>query len=1055
MAQATETVPVRRIPRQPECNIGTSGHVDHGKCLDPSEYVLLNGRLKTGYEILESLAERARLLKTTDGYSVYELDESLVVSIDSSLKPCESKSILYVQKYSGPMYRILTDSGRSISVTPEHPLLTSRAGSIEWIRARDLKGTDHVAFLSRVPLSNPAVFPDPLPALRKDFDIVEYDDYSRLRRGSEDFTNLSVFGLAEVNLMRILTGLSVTRLARLARIDRTRLGKLLSSQLNPTLQQMKRLREALALQSVRALKPGEFIASAKGRGRWSSRRLGNPDMDIELAKWFAFVWSEGTSTPTKISVTQSVQMRMLNEFFLITESKFAQKFRKTGDIDYQINSKAFLRLLEEKYSYRPGSEDTCGVADWVLGLSPEMKAAFLRWFFTLDGEFNFKSGQIMISQRNKRNIVILGYLLQSLGIVPRFSETSQETKKGTIRYARLMISGRTNLQAFADAIGFEDPRIRDKLGRYLLKINPSSKDTDLSLPVGIHELEQLLFASGLVSEGYHDVESPMKQQSWYGAYSALRASGRISRSKLLAVLSAAGARLEEIEYSLECGRPDSGWILNHMGLAKLSRQRIADEAHLTRKKLSIRLGRADKSELEAIYRVVQRVSKENLSISRAVLAQYHMIAKSPLEFDKVRSVEVTEYTGEIFDLSVPSHANFIAGTGAILAHNTSLVAAITGVWASAHSEELKRGITIKVGYADAAFYKCAHTPPPEAYSTSPVCPVCGQETQLLRTVSFVDSPGHESLMTNMLAGAAVMDGAILVIAANEPVPMPQTREHMLALQMLGMKKMVIVQNKIDRVDVDGARKNYDAIKTFLSGTVAADAPIIPVSAQHSINIDALIEAIEQNIPTPHRDSAADAQLVVLRSFDVNKPGAEITSLVGGVLGGSVTKGELKVGDEVEIAPGLVDDRGKYSPLITKIASLGTGVGMADKVGPGGLVSVGTFLDPSLTKGDLMVGSLIGKPGSLPPAKTHITTDLQLFEQAVGSAEMLKVDKVKPGESLRLNIGTAATLGTVTSARDSVAEMDLRKPVVAEKGSRVAISRRIAERWRLIGSGLVR
>ncbi|MDA4135603.1 MAG: translation initiation factor IF-2 subunit gamma [Thaumarchaeota archaeon] len=405
---------------------------------------------------------------------------------------------------------------------------------------------------------------------------------------------------------------------------------------------------------------------------------------------------------------------------------------------------------------------------------------------------------------------------------------------------------------------------------------------------------------------------------------------------------------------------------------------------------------------------------------------------------------------------IPKQPECNIGTSGHVDHGkTSLVASITGVWASAHSEELKRGITIKVGYADAAFYKCAHTPPPEAYSTSPVCPVCGQETQLLRTVSFVDSPGHESLMTNMLAGAAVMDGAILVIAANEPVPMPQTREHMLALQMLGMKKMVIVQNKIDRVDSEGARKNYEAIKSFLAPTIAADAPIIPVSAQHRINIDALIEALEQNIPTPQRDSTADVQMVVLRSFDVNKPGTDISELVGGVIGGSVVKGELNVGDEVEISPGLVDDRGKYSPIMTRIASLGTGVGMADKVGPGGLVSVGTYLDPSLTKGDLMVGSLIGKPGSLPPSKTHITADLQLFEQAVGSAEMLKVEKVRLGESLRLNIGTAATLGTVTSARDAVAEMDLRKPVVAEKGSRVALSRRIGERWRLIGSGLVK
>jgi translation initiation factor 2 subunit 3 len=310
-------------------------------------------------------------------------------------------------------------------------------------------------------------------------------------------------------------------------------------------------------------------------------------------------------------------------------------------------------------------------------------------------------------------------------------------------------------------------------------------------------------------------------------------------------------------------------------------------------------------------------------------------------------------------------------------------------------------------------------------------------------------------MTNMLAGAALMDGAILVIAANEPVPMPQTREHMLALQMLGMKRMVVVQNKIDRVDADGARKNYDAIRTFLANTVAADAPIIPVSAQHNVNIDALIEAIEEKIPTPNRDMAAAAQMYVLRSFDVNRPGAEVSSLVGGVLGGSLVRGELKVDEEIEIAPGLPDERGNYKPLLTKVASLGTGAGMTDKVGPGGLIALGTFLDPALTKGDLMVGTMVGRPGTLPSAKAHITVDLQLFEVAVGSSEMQKVDKVRTGESLRLNIGTASTLGTVTSVRESIAELDLRKPVVVESNSRLAVSRRIAERWRLIGSGLTR
>ncbi len=241
----------------------------------------------------------------------------------------------------------------------------------------------------------------------------------------------------------------------------------------------------------------------------------------------------------------------------------------------------------------------------------------------------------------------------------------------------------------------------------------------------------------------------------------------------------------------------------------------------------------------------------------------------------------------------------IGSAGHVDHGKTTTVQAITGVWASAHSEELKRGITIKVGYADAAFYKCSHTPVPAAYSTSSKCPVCGRETKLLRAVSFVDTPGHESLMTNMLAGAFLMDGALLVIAANEPVPRPQTREHLQALQMLGMKRIVIAQNKVDLVSDADAKKNYTQIEKFVAKTVAADAPIVPISAQQRLNIDALIEAIEEVIPTPKRDSKADSLMYVVRSFDVNRPGAEVGGLSGGVLGGSLTRGELKVGEEVE------------------------------------------------------------------------------------------------------------------------------------------------------------
>jgi len=240
---------------------------------------------------------------------------------------------------------------------------------------------------------------------------------------------------------------------------------------------------------------------------------------------------------------------------------------------------------------------------------------------------------------------------------------------------------------------------------------------------------------------------------------------------------------------------------------------------------------------------------------------------------------------------LPRQPEVNIGTAGHVDHGkTTLVESITGIWTSAHSEELRRGITIKVGYADTAFYRCPNCPPPQCYSTSPTCPKCGSEGRLLRVVSFVDAPGHESLMAIMLSGAAVMDGAVLVIAANEEVPKPQTREHLLGLQMLGMKHIVIAQNKLDLVSDDEARRNYLAIKAFGKGTVAERAPIIPVSSQHRVNIDALIEAIETHIPTPPRNLGEKTLMQVLRSFDVNLPGMKIPSLKGGVVGGTLYTG---------------------------------------------------------------------------------------------------------------------------------------------------------------------
>ncbi len=386
---------------------------------------------------------------------------------------------------------------------------------------------------------------------------------------------------------------------------------------------------------------------------------------------------------------------------------------------------------------------------------------------------------------------------------------------------------------------------------------------------------------------------------------------------------------------------------------------------------------------------------------------------------------------------------------------TTLTQALSGVWTDRHSEEIKRGISIRLGYANSTFRKCPKCKEPQAYTTEKKCPGCKTKSEVLREVAFVDSPGHETLMATMLSGAAIMDGAVLVIAANEECPQPQTKEHLMALDIVGIENIVIVQNKVDIVEVEKVKENYKQIQEFVKGTVAEKAPIIPIAARHNANIDVLIQEIERVIPTPKRDPKKPYKMFIARSFDVNKPGTLPEELVGGVVGGSLMQGKIKAGDTLEICPGIKieeDNNTRWQPLQTEATSINPGEKGAKSAKPGGLIGIGTKLDPSLTKADGLLGGIVGKPDTLPPVQYKLNLETHLLQRVVGTKEELEVEDIKTSELLMLNIGTTTTVGVVTSATNGKTELRLKLPVCADEGMRTAISRRIGARWRLIGHG---
>ncbi|CEM25367.1 unnamed protein product [Vitrella brassicaformis CCMP3155] len=422
---------------------------------------------------------------------------------------------------------------------------------------------------------------------------------------------------------------------------------------------------------------------------------------------------------------------------------------------------------------------------------------------------------------------------------------------------------------------------------------------------------------------------------------------------------------------------------------------------------------------------------------------------------------------------ISRQATINIGTIGHVAHGKStVVRAISGIQTVRFKSEKERNITIKLGYANAKLYKCEddECEAPQAYVSfgsdkedTPISPCCKKPLTLKRHVSFVDCPGHDILMATMLNGAAVMDAALLLVAGNEKCPQPQTSEHLAAVEIMRLKHIIILQNKVELIQEAQATQQYDDIKAFVSGTAADAAPIVPISAVLKYNIDAVVEYLCTQIPVPVRDFTSKPQMIVIRSFDVNKPGEDVENLKGGVAGGSILKGVLRVGDEIEVRPGVVtkaaDGKHTCKPIRSRILSLHAENNDLQYAVPGGLIGVGTLIDPTLTRSDRLVGQVLGHPGFLPEVYIEIEITFYLLRRLLGvktegQEKAGKVSKLKKGEFLMVNIGSTSSGGRVTGIKGESAKVELTQPVCTQVGDKIALSRRVEKHWRLIGWGQI-
>lgn len=429
----------------------------------------------------------------------------------------------------------------------------------------------------------------------------------------------------------------------------------------------------------------------------------------------------------------------------------------------------------------------------------------------------------------------------------------------------------------------------------------------------------------------------------------------------------------------------------------------------------------------------------------------------------------------------------IGAIGHVAHGKSTVVKAISSIQTAKTKEEAKKNITIQLGYANAKIFKCPKCPAPQCYQSTgssasdfTACRHCKKIMKLMRHISFVDCPGHDVLMATMLNGAAIMDAALLLVAASETFPQPQTLEHLKAVEIMQLKYVLVLQNKIDLVKDTLAQDQRAKILEKLKNTSALGSPILPISAQLKLNIDLVLQHL-CHIPIPRRKVDVPCRMTIVRSFDVNKPGETIDNLKGGVAGGTVQEGIVRQGAILEIRPGETVSN-VHKPFRTKAVSLNSEALELTYAIPGGLIGVRTTLDPSLTRQNKLVGQVVGEPDKMPPIFSGIEVTYTLLPEVIGakadgdkgkdgndksqqeqggSAKQSgggSVQKIDSGERIQVNIGSLTTMGIVVEVGEKEAHKTMRltlsRAVCAQIGEAVAFSRKFTESWRLIGWGSI-
>jgi len=337
--------------------------------------------------------------------------------------------------------------------------------------------------------------------------------------------------------------------------------------------------------------------------------------------------------------------------------------------------------------------------------------------------------------------------------------------------------------------------------------------------------------------------------------------------------------------------------------------------------------------------------------------------------------------------------------GSVSNGKTTLVERLSGVNTKRHAAERKAGRTVKLGYANLLLWQCptctflTTTGQTTTHCACPQCPATACTVAF--ELSLVDAPGHSALVKTMVRGTSVMDGALVVTDVTQVPHQRQTLEHLAILEILGVTRVLVIQNKCDLVPRATCWAHWQELTRQFQGTIAAQAAVIPICAQRGLGVTGVMAPLHQMCLNLQRDATLAPPspyqgFAILRSFDINKPDTSVRDLKGGVLGGSMVGSQpLHVGDAIEIRPGWIQADRSARALETSVHTIFAEQQALQSCSAGGLFALGTNLDPTVTKGDRLVGHIAGRPEHLPPV-VHGHTLKIVYVTVESSAAPLKL-----------------------------------------------------------------